>query len=125
QKLANQYRVHVNPKVIAVTGSNGKTTTKDMLTSVFKTTYTTHATKGNFNNEIGLPLTILAMPTNTEMLIVEMGMDAFGEIALLSQIAEPDMAIITNIGESHIEFLGSKEGIATAKLEIIEGLKED
>jgi len=124
QQLANKYRLHVKPKVIAVTGSNGKTTTKDMLTSVFKTTYMTHATKGNFNNEIGLPLTILSMPTNTEILVVEMGMDAFGEISLLSQIAQPDVAIITNIGESHIEFLGSKEGIAEAKLEILEGLNE-
>ncbi len=124
QKLAHKYRLHVNPKVIAITGSNGKTTTKDMVIAILQTTYVTHGTKGNFNNAIGLPLTILSMPQNTEMLVVEMGMDHFGEIALLTHIAQPDIAIITNIGESHIEFLGSREGIAKAKLEVLEGLKK-
>lgn len=122
QKLALHYRNFVNPTVIGITGSNGKTTTKDIVASLLQKTYTTHYTKGNFNNHIGLPLTILEMDPNTDMLVVEMGMNAFNEISLLSQIARPDYAIITNIGESHIENLGSREGIAKAKLEITEGL---
>lgn len=124
QDLSSAYRAEVNPIVIGVTGSNGKTTTKDLTSAVVKTTYRTHATKGNFNNHIGLPLTILSMDRNTEALIVEMGMSNFHEIDLLTRIARPDVAIITNIGESHIEFLGSREGIAKAKLEIIHGLDE-
>ncbi|MBP2077546.1 UDP-N-acetylmuramoyl-tripeptide--D-alanyl-D-alanine ligase [Oceanobacillus polygoni] len=124
QDLSSAYRAEVNPIVIGVTGSNGKTTTKDLISAVVKTTYRTHATKGNFNNHIGLPLTILSMDRNTEVLIVEMGMSNFHEIDLLTRIARPDVAIITNIGESHIEFLGSREGIAKAKLEIIHGLDE-
>ncbi|WP_072886786.1 UDP-N-acetylmuramoyl-tripeptide--D-alanyl-D-alanine ligase [Ornithinibacillus halophilus] len=124
QELATQYRQKVNPKVIGITGSNGKTTTKDMVASVMQSTYRTHHTVGNYNNEIGLPLTILDMPRDTEVLVLEMGMSAFGEIELLSKIAKPDHAIITNIGESHIEFLGSREGIAKAKLEIISGLSD-
>ena len=123
QQLAKSYRNLINPTVIGITGSNGKTTTKDILASLMKTKYTTHYTKGNFNNHIGLPLTILQMKRNTDILIVEMGMNAFHEISLLTHIARPDYAIITNIGESHIENLGSREGIAKAKLEITEGLK--
>lgn len=111
------------PRVIAVTGSNGKTTTKDMIDCVLRSKFLTHKTAGNFNNHIGLPLTILAMPENCEVLILEMGMNHFGEISVLSKLAEPDLAVITNIGESHIEFLGSREGIAKAKMEITDGLK--
>lgn len=125
QKLAKQYREDVNPIVIGITGSNGKTTTKDIVSSVVKKKYRTHYTEGNFNNEIGMPITILRMKKNTEVLIVEMGMSDFGEIDLLTKIAQPDFAIITNIGESHIEYLGSREGIAKAKLEIKNGLKDD
>ncbi|MFC0301508.1 UDP-N-acetylmuramoyl-tripeptide--D-alanyl-D-alanine ligase [Virgibacillus soli] len=125
QTLAKAYRFEINPTVIAVTGSNGKTTTKDMIGHILLSQFRTHMTSGNLNNHIGLPLTILSMPRDTEMLVLEMGMNHFGEIALLSKIANPDYAIITNIGESHIEFLGSREGIAKAKLEIVEGLKQD
>lgn len=124
QKLAALYRNEINPIVIGITGSNGKTTTKDLVASVMKSTYRTHATNGNFNNEIGLPLTILAMPRDTEMLVLEMGMSNFGEIERLSKIASPDYAIITNIGESHIEYLGSRLGIAKAKSEIVTGMNE-
>ena len=124
QILANKFRLKINPIVIGITGSNGKTSTKDMLESVLKQSYQTHATKGNFNNHIGLPLTILTMPETTEVLILEMGMSHFGEIKRLSQIAKPDHAIITNIGESHIENLGSREGIAQAKLEVLKGLQK-
>lgn len=124
QTLAKVYREKVNPTVIGITGSNGKTTTKDIVASVVSTSYKTHHTIGNLNNHIGVPLTILSMPEDTEMLVLEMGMNHFGEIEVLTKIAEPDFAIITNIGESHIENLGSREGIAKAKAEILEGLKE-
>lgn len=124
QSLAHEYRREINPKVIGITGSNGKTTTKDLVSAVVSSAYRTHSTVGNFNNHIGLPLTILSMPRDTELLVLEMGMNAFGEIDLLSKIAEPDLAIITNIGESHIQYLGSVEGITKAKLEILNGMKE-
>ncbi|MEN1966972.1 UDP-N-acetylmuramoyl-tripeptide--D-alanyl-D-alanine ligase [Lentibacillus sp. N15] len=125
QTLAAAYREKVNPTVIAITGSNGKTTTKDIVAAVMKSTFRTHYTKGNFNNHIGVPLTILSMPPETQMLVLEMGMNHFGEIELLSKLAKPDYAIITNIGESHIEYLGSRAGIAKAKLEITQGLNKD
>ena len=125
QELAWHYRNKVNPIVIGITGSNGKTTTKDLTTSIVSSSYVTHFTKGNLNNHIGLPLTILSMPANTEVLIVEMGMSDFGEIELLTSIARPKYAMITNIGESHIEYLGSREGIAKAKKEIVKELPDD
>ncbi len=125
QTLAGNYRSEINPIVIGITGSNGKTTTKDIVAAIARTTYRTHHTKGNFNNHIGLPLTILSMDRDTEVLVLEMGMSNFGEIERLTTIARPDYAIITNIGESHIEFLGSRQGIAQAKLEITKGLKAD
>lgn len=125
QELATIYLEAVQPFVIGVTGSNGKTTTKDLLYAVMKEKYVTHCTAGNFNNHIGLPLTILQMPQNTEVVILEMGMNHFGEIELLANIARPNIAIITNIGESHIEHLGSREGIAQAKLEIISQFRTD
>lgn len=125
QELAVAYRKDVNPTVIGITGSNGKTTTKDLTNAVMQTTFKTHATKGNFNNHIGLPLTILSMDRKTEVLILEMGMNHFGEIEMLSKIGEPNQAIITNIDGQHIENLGSKEGIAKAKLEIVSGIKPE
>lgn len=125
QQLAKYYLSVVNPKVIAITGSSGKTTTKDMTAAALSTTFRVHKTEGNFNNEIGMPITILSMPENTEIIVLEMGMSNFGEIEQLSMLAEPDIAIITMIGENHIEFLGSREGIAQAKLEILKGLKAD
>ncbi|WP_373895934.1 UDP-N-acetylmuramoyl-tripeptide--D-alanyl-D-alanine ligase [Virgibacillus sp. CBA3643] len=125
QQLAAYYRSEIDPTVIGITGSNGKTTTKDLVAGMVKMVYQTHYTDGNYNNHIGLPLTILSMPRDTEVLVLEMGMSDFGEIDLLSRIARPDHVIITNIGESHIEYLGSREGIAEAKLEITNGMKED
>jgi UDP-N-acetylmuramoyl-tripeptide--D-alanyl-D-alanine ligase len=124
QRLAQSYRKELRIPVIAITGSNGKTTTKDLVASVLTQKYQVHKTKGNLNNHIGVPLTILSMPAQTEIAVIEMGMNHRGEIEHLSRIAEPDAAVITNIGESHIEFLGSREGIAEAKLEIREGLVE-
>lgn len=125
QKLASYYRHLINPVVIGITGSNGKTTAKDMTASTLKAKYIVHKTEGNYNNEIGLPYTLLHMPANTQVCVVEMGMSGFGEIELLSKIANPDIAVVTLIGESHLEFLGSRAGIAQAKLEILKGLKEN
>lgn len=123
QNLAKAYLQYVNPKVIGVTGSNGKTTTKDMIESVLKSEFKVKKTQGNYNNEIGLPLTILDLDEDTDISILEMGMSGFHEIELLSTIAQPDIAVITNIGESHMQDLGSREGIAQAKSEITIGLK--
>ncbi|WP_100334213.1 UDP-N-acetylmuramoyl-tripeptide--D-alanyl-D-alanine ligase [Bacillus alkalisoli] len=125
QNLASSYRDQLNVKVVGVTGSNGKTTTKDIVTTILQTKYTVHKTAGNYNNHIGLPLTILSMSEDVEVAVLEMGMSGRGEIELLSNISKPDAAIITNIGESHLQDLGSREGIAEAKLEIASGLKED
>lgn len=122
QELAYEYRKEINPIVIGVTGSNGKTTTKEMLYAVLNEQYKVHKNSGNYNNHLGVPLTLLSMPSNTDICIVEMGMNHSGEISTLTNIANPDYAIITNIGESHIGLLGSRENIAAAKLEIIEGL---
>ncbi|WP_044340416.1 UDP-N-acetylmuramoyl-tripeptide--D-alanyl-D-alanine ligase [Rossellomorea aquimaris] len=125
QSLANQYRHELDLKVVGITGSNGKTTTKDIVANVLSVKYRVHKTQGNYNNHIGLPLTILSLPQDSEVAVLEMGMSGFGEIELLSEISQPDAAIITNIGESHLQDLGSREGIAKAKLEIVKGLKSD
>jgi len=122
QALANSYRKEVNPIVIGITGSNGKTTTKEIVAAALSNNFQIHKNSGNYNNHLGVPLTLLTMPKNTELCIVEMGMNHQGEISELTKIAEPDFAIITNIGESHIGHLGSRENIAKAKMEIIEGL---
>lgn len=123
QQLASFYLKKVNPKVCAITGSNGKTTTKDMVAAVLGTTFKTYKTQGNYNNEIGLPYTIMSIDESVEMLVLEMGMDRKGDIDLLTRIGQPDVAAITMIGESHIEHLGSRQGIAEAKMEIVNGLK--
>ena len=99
QQLAKAYLNELGAKVIGITGSNGKTTTKDMTASILGTKYRVHKTSGNYNNHIGLPLTVLSAPEDTEMLILEMGMSSRGEISLLSKIGQPDAAIITNIGD--------------------------
>ncbi|MDN6663312.1 MAG: UDP-N-acetylmuramoyl-tripeptide--D-alanyl-D-alanine ligase [Tetragenococcus koreensis] len=125
QKLASYYRKRVAPKVVAITGSNGKTTTKDMTEAVLAQKYQTYKTQGNYNNDLGLPYTILHMPETTEVLVLEMGMDHAGDLTLLSQIGKPDAAAITLIGEAHIESLGSRSGIAKGKMEITAGLKKD
>lgn len=126
QGLARYYLLlKVNPKVVAVTGSNGKTTTKDMVAAVLSSQYHVVKTKDNFNNEIGVPMTILSMETNTEVLVVEMGMDRPGQLEYLSNLAEPDVAVVTMIGEAHIEFFKTRDKIADAKMEIVSGLKED
>jgi len=110
---------------VAVTGSNGKTTTKDLTASVLAQGYKTYKTQGNYNNNIGMPYTILHMPQDTEKIVLEMGMDHANEITELSLLAQPKVAAITMIGEAHIENLGSREGIAKAKMEIADGLLPD
>lgn len=125
QKLSESYLQQISPKVIGVTGSNGKTTTKDMIASLLSQKYKVKKTEGNFNNHLGLPLTILGMEEDTEVAVLEMGMSGRGEIELLSNLAKPHIAVITNIGESHLLDLGSREGIAEAKLEITTGLREN
>ncbi len=125
QSLAKHYLGSLKAKTIAITGSNGKTTTKDIITSVLSTKYKIHKTQGNFNNELGVPLTILAAPEDSEILVLEMGADGFEQLDFLSKLVEPDYTVITNIGESHIEFFKSREGIAKAKFEITNGMKKD
>ncbi|MBO9604963.1 MAG: UDP-N-acetylmuramoyl-tripeptide--D-alanyl-D-alanine ligase [Paenibacillaceae bacterium] len=122
QQLARSYRSELGVRIVGVTGSNGKTTTKDMIASILETTYKVHKTKGNLNNHIGLPLTLLQLAEDTEMAVIEMGMSGRGEIELLTKLARPETAIVTNIGESHLMQLGSRQAIAEAKTEILSGL---
>lgn len=123
--LAAWHRKKFDIPVVGITGSVGKTSTKDMVSCVLSQKYSVLKTQGNFNNEIGLPLTVLNIDRSHETAVIEMGMSGFGEISRLTAIARPDIAIITNIGVSHIEKLGSQEGILKAKLEILEGLHKD
>lgn len=123
QELAKYKRNLYQIPVIAVTGSVGKTSTKDMLASVIGKQYQVLKTMGNYNNHIGVPLTILGLKEHTA-LVIEMGMNNLGEIRLLTNIAKPTIAVITNIGTAHIGILGSRENILKAKLEILEGLQE-
>jgi UDP-N-acetylmuramoyl-tripeptide--D-alanyl-D-alanine ligase len=124
QELARNYRKQLAVKVVGITGSNGKTTTKDMTAGILGTQYKVQKTEGNYNNHIGLPLTVLGLNEDTEIAVLEMGMSGRGEIEFLTNLACPDAVVITNIGESHLLDLGSREGIAEAKLEILQGLKD-
>ncbi len=124
-QMSGNYRAKFNPKVVGVTGSVGKTTTKEMLAAIFESFGNTLKNQGNFNNEIGLPTTIFNMNKETELAVLEMGMCASGEIEKLALAARPKVAIITAIGLVHIDTLGSIENILKAKLEIIEGLSKD
>ncbi|WP_270623006.1 UDP-N-acetylmuramoyl-tripeptide--D-alanyl-D-alanine ligase [Streptococcus sanguinis] len=125
QRLAQYYLEKMQVDVLAVTGSNGKTTTKDMLAQLLATSYKTYKTQGNYNNEIGLPYTILHMPENTEKLVLEMGQDHLGDIHLLSELAKPKTGIVTLVGEAHLEFFGSRAEIAQGKMQIADGLRKD
>ena len=122
-KIAGGYRQQLDMKVVGVTGSVGKSTTKEMIAAVLQEDFVVSKTPANHNNDLGMPMAILAMPENTQIAVLEMGMNHFGEIAYLTGIAQPDVAVIVNIGTMHIEHLGSREGILQAKLEILEGLK--
>ncbi|MGB0975230.1 MAG: UDP-N-acetylmuramoyl-tripeptide--D-alanyl-D-alanine ligase [Flavobacteriaceae bacterium] len=123
QELANYHRQQLNIPIIALTGSNGKTTTKELINTVLTQQYTTTATIGNLNNHIGVPLTLLSMTQETEIGVVEMGANNFGEIALLSDITQPDYGYITNFGKAHLEGFGSLEGVVKAKSELYEYLR--
>ena len=122
--IARHERQRLGMKVVGITGSVGKSTTKEMVAAVLGSTYRVSKTPVNHNNDIGMPMAILAMPEDTQIAVLEMGMNHFGEIAYLSGIAKPDVAVIVNIGTMHIEHLGSMEGILQAKLEILEGVPE-
>ncbi len=124
-KIAAGERQRIGMKVVGVTGSVGKSTTKEMIACVLQGTYRVSKTPANFNNDLGLPMAILAMPDTTEVAVLEMGMNHFREIAYLSNVARPDVGVIINVGTMHIEHLGSREGILQAKLEILEGMAED
>ena len=124
QELARKYRQELPVKVVGITGSNGKTTTKDMTAGLLSIQYKVEKTEGNYNNHIGLPLTVLGLNEDTDIAVLEMGMSGRGEIEFLTKLACPDAVIITNIGESHLLDLGSREGIAEAKLEILQGLRD-
>lgn len=125
QELSKAYRNQLHMKVVGITGSNGKTSTKDMLASVLSKHYITQKTLGNYNNEIGVPLTLLNLSENVEVAVVEMGMENLKELSFLTNLVRPDIAIISNVGTAHLENLGSMENIAKAKLEIVEGLREN
>jgi UDP-N-acetylmuramoyl-tripeptide--D-alanyl-D-alanine ligase len=124
QALAASHRKTLNTLVLAITGTNGKTTTKELIAAVMSKKMKVHFTKGNLNNEIGLPLTILSAPEGTEMMILEMGTNHLGEIRTLCNIARPDYGIITNIGTAHLEGFGSFEGVLKAKSELYEFLRK-
>lgn len=122
QKLAALYRSQLHLKIVGITGSNGKTSTKDILAAMLSSRYVTQKTLGNYNNEIGVPLTLLSLSEHCEAAVIEMGMENFHELDLLTKLVKPDVVIITNVGTAHLENLGSIENIAKAKLEIVHGL---
>jgi UDP-N-acetylmuramoyl-tripeptide--D-alanyl-D-alanine ligase len=124
QYLATHHRKAMNVPVLAITGTNGKTTTKELLAAILSKKKKVHYTKGNLNNHIGVPITILTAPADTEMMIIEMGANHIGEIRTLCLIARPDFGMITNIGMSHIEGFGSFEGVVKAKTELYEYLRK-
>lgn len=123
--IAREERKRIGMKVVGVTGSVGKSTTKEMIACVLGDTYRVGKTPVNHNNDIGMPMAVLSMKEDTQVAVLEMGMNHFREIAYLASIALPDVAVIINIGTMHIEHLGSQEGILKAKLEILEGMKSD
>ena len=123
QALASFHRNHLGLPIIALTGSNGKTTTKELIHAVLKLHFKTVATVGNLNNHIGVPLTLLSMTADTEIGIVEMGANHAKEIAMLCEIAQPNMGYITNFGKAHLEGFGSEEGVVKAKSELYDFLK--
>jgi UDP-N-acetylmuramoyl-tripeptide--D-alanyl-D-alanine ligase len=125
QDFASAYRSVLDLRVIGVTGSSGKTTTKEMVASVLRQKFTTKATQGNLNNHIGVPLTLLDLEPGDECAVVEMGMNHAGEIAPLAQMARPEIGVITNIGTAHIENLGNQEAIAREKAALIQALPEN
>ncbi|MBQ1244860.1 MAG: UDP-N-acetylmuramoyl-tripeptide--D-alanyl-D-alanine ligase [Clostridia bacterium] len=123
--LSREYLSLHRKKTVAITGSVGKTTTKEFIYSVLKEKFKVHKTEGNHNNELGLPYTVLSIKEDTEILVTEMGMCGRGEIEYLSDIVKPDVSVITMIGSSHLEHLGTRENICDAKMEIVSGMSEN
>lgn len=123
-QIAREELSRIGAKVVAVTGSVGKSTTKEMIATVLESNFKTSKTPANHNNDIGMPMAILGMDADTQVAVLEMGMNHFGEISYLSNIGHPDVAVIINVGTAHIEFLGSQEGIRKAKMEIVDGMNE-
>ncbi len=123
--LGHYYLSLYSPRIVAITGSVGKTTTKEYIFAALSGYFRTHKTDGNYNSVIGLPLTVMNMAPTDEMLVLEMGMSGYGEIAAMTETAPPDIGVVTNIGTSHIGLLGSREGIRDAKMELAAGLKPD
>ena len=121
--IAKLYRDSFDVKVVGITGSAGKTSTKEMIASVLSQKYNVHKTLGNFNNEWGLPITIFEMNESHEIAILEMGVNHFGEMRRLSSVAEPDICVITNIGIAHLEFFKTREGILQEKSQMIQDMK--
>jgi UDP-N-acetylmuramoyl-tripeptide--D-alanyl-D-alanine ligase len=124
QALAANYRKELNVPVLAITGTNGKTTTKELIAAILSRKFKVHFTQGNLNNHIGVPLTILSAPVDSQMMIIEMGASHIGEIRTLCLIAKPDYGIITNIGTAHIEGFGSLDGVIKSKIELYEHLRK-
>lgn len=122
-KAAKKYTIKIDPLKIAVTGSVGKTTTKELIYSVLQKSKKTHKSESNYNTNVGLVMTLLAMKEDTQALVCEMGMSAFGEISEMSHILNPNIGVITNIGTSHLEYLKTRENIAKAKCEILDGMQ--
>ena len=122
-EIAKHYREMTGVKVVGITGSVGKTTTKEMVAAVLETTQSTVKTDQNYNNDLGVPVMLLRLTPQTQAAVLEMGMNHFGELSLLTSLVRPELAVITNVGTMHIENLGSREGILKAKLEILEGLQ--
>lgn len=125
QDLASWYRLQFKIPVVAITGSVGKTTTKDMVSSVLEKKYNVLKTKGNLNSEIGAPITVLGLNKSHEIAVIEMGMDHLGQIASISKILKPDTAVITNVGVAHLEYLKTRENILKAKCEVFENMDEN
>jgi len=123
-EIAREELRRIGAKVVGITGSVGKSTTKEMVAAVLASTYRVAKTPANHNNDIGMPMAILSMPEDTQVAVLEMGMNHFREIAYLSDIAKPDIGVIINIGTTHMEFLGSQMGIRRAKMEIVEGMDD-
>ena len=124
-KLAGDERRRTDATVVGITGANGKTSTKDLAAAVLATRFRTHANTASFNNEVGLPLTILDTPPATEVVVCEMGARRAGDVALLSQVARPDIVVVTNVGVAHLEIFGSWEAIVEASTEPVDALGED
>jgi len=125
QNLATHHRKQLTIPVVGITGSNGKTTSKELINAVLSTQFRTHATQGNLNNHIGVPLTILSTPKNTEILIVEMGANHAGEIAELCEISQPNFGLITSLGKAHLEGFGSYETIVETKTALFRSVKKN